>query len=742
VRVTTSALCIAGAIAVAVSLATTRACLAPSDVVAAEAPASEFSAPRALAALRAAFGDPAQPHPVGTPAHDAIPYRFVAALSALGLQPHRDSYVSCAPTETCARVTDVIAEIPGRDDAAPIVATAHYDSVPISPGVSDDGAGCAALLEIAAALRAAPPLHRRVVLVFADGEEIGLLGARAFAAHDPIARRAYTVVNLEARGTTGPSLMFQTSHDNGRLVRALVTAPHPVASSVFPTFYEQLPNDTDLSVYLRAGAAGINFAFIGDVTFYHSARDDLAELDPRTLQHQGESALATIRALADDADEEPGATLVYFDVGGAVIARWPVAATDAAAIVLLALVALAIRAVPRPRASAGWWRAGAHAAATIVAPLVIGLAIAVAAHLVDSWPWVAHPIPYLAAVMLATLAVVAVSAAPVDPARWLCLLCAWVVFADALAVTLPGMSYPAMLCAAVGCVATIVDARRRAPGAASLAVARLVTSIVAAIVWFPLGWLLFDALGLIGLPVIALCATPPLACWIGALFDRRIARRIALAAAALAVIAVGIGVALPPHSAAVPQRLGAQRIHDVTTARASWALWFVGSTPAFVPPSIRDGTHRLPLPWQVGEPLQGEPLVADAPVVPVVAPELADLATSPIGNGRRVTARLVSHRGARRVMLAFPPDASVADVRLAGQPITPVVRNGWRLVAFDGAPADGVAVELTVRNAAPVTARIVDIAAAPLFVDGTLGTPPDDVVPTMSDDIIASAQTL
>jgi hypothetical protein len=41
-----------------------------------------------------------------------------------------------------------------------------------------------------------------------------------------------------------------------------------------------MPNDTELSVWLRAGLQGLNFAFIGRPYDYHTAGDNLARLEP------------------------------------------------------------------------------------------------------------------------------------------------------------------------------------------------------------------------------------------------------------------------------------------------------------------------------------------------------------------------------------------------------------------------------------------------------------------------------
>ena len=105
---------------------------------------------------------------------------------------------------------------------------AHYDSVPAGPGASDDMAGVAAVLEVARALKTGPPPRNSITFLLEDGEEVGSLGAKLFR-DSPLAAGVRAVVNLEARGTSGPSLMFEAIGDDADAVsRFAALAPHPV----------------------------------------------------------------------------------------------------------------------------------------------------------------------------------------------------------------------------------------------------------------------------------------------------------------------------------------------------------------------------------------------------------------------------------------------------------------------------------------------------------------------------------
>lgn len=293
---------VAGIALLAVCVVLLRASTRPPRALGADAPAHVASAARALSAYTRVFAGAdgrVLPHPCGSAAADDVRTRLVGELRALGLAPVIEEHVVLRGA-TLARVRNVVVPPRVRTERGAILLCAHYDSVAAGPGAGDDGAGVAALLEVARALHASPPARAHPVMyLFDDGEELGLLGAQAFVEHSAFARDAGVVVNLEARGTCGPSRMFETSSGNAELVPFLAASlPHPSANSLAYEIYKRMPNDTDLSVFKRAGLPGFNFAFVGGGRRYHTALDDLAHLDPGTLQHHAENALALVHTLA------------------------------------------------------------------------------------------------------------------------------------------------------------------------------------------------------------------------------------------------------------------------------------------------------------------------------------------------------------------------------------------------------------------------------------------------------------
>jgi MFS family permease len=317
----------------------------PPAAVSAGAPADTFSSARAMTHLHAIA---TTPHPIGSRAHAEVREYIVKTLSQMGLEAQVQKTTAArdyAGETVVADVQNILARFPGTDPALrPIVLAAHYDSVPNSPGAADDGSGVGILLETIRALRAGPPLKRDVILLFTDAEEIGLLGAKAFVEEHPWAGNVDLVLNFDARGNGGPVFMFETSGDNARLVDAYSRATaHPFASSLMYSIYRLLPANTDFTVFRGAGMSGMNFAFIGGLSRYHTPRDSLSTIDERSIQHGGSQAVALTKFFStQQTDSQPRRNLVYFDFGGRQLFAYARSWTIPLLVVLLILYAAAV----------------------------------------------------------------------------------------------------------------------------------------------------------------------------------------------------------------------------------------------------------------------------------------------------------------------------------------------------------------------------------------------------------------
>jgi hypothetical protein len=288
--------------------------------------AEGFSSARAEALLREFLGDET-PHPVATTANRQVKQRILQQLERFGIAAQEQTTFACNSGKRgrhlCAQVENIIARIPGENPEA-LLLMAHYDSVPHAPGAGDDGAGVAAVLEVARQLSLEGPHRNTLLLAITDGEEVGLVGAEAFFGQHPAASDVAFVLNLEGSGSSGPVQLLRTGRDNRFAIQQYQAAvTDSMANSVANEIFKHMPNDTDFSVAQRAGLQGIDLAFAGERNHYHTALDSVDNLDKDTLQHHGNLLLPLARELLQaDLKNTPSGDVVYFDQYGQWTVYW------------------------------------------------------------------------------------------------------------------------------------------------------------------------------------------------------------------------------------------------------------------------------------------------------------------------------------------------------------------------------------------------------------------------------------
>lgn len=323
-------LCLAVIVAIALGVMATT----PPTPLPQNAPLFSFSATRAMSDVRRVAS---VPHATGTAENAAVRAYLVERLRGLGLELRTveadlprlavDRMAGWSKgAHVPAKLVNIVGVLPGKDRSLPAVALmTHHDTVWGSPGAADDTAGVATILETVRAVRVSGQPARDLFVVITDAEELGLMGAKEFFANDPLRWRVGTIINLEARGGGGRATMFETSPGNGNAMRLFAdSVRHPGATSLATYVYSLLPNDTDLSVSLRGGWPGYNFAFIGRPGLYHSPKATPDNLDQGALQDMGAQVLALTRGLlSSGALPERSSDVVFFDVFGLFLLLYP-----------------------------------------------------------------------------------------------------------------------------------------------------------------------------------------------------------------------------------------------------------------------------------------------------------------------------------------------------------------------------------------------------------------------------------
>jgi hypothetical protein len=679
----------------------------------ASSPVDGFSADRAFAHVEQIA---TVPHPVGSTANARVRDYLVAELRNLGLQPNVQAATSARGNEL-VWVENIHARIPGRASTGHVVLAAHYDSVAQAPGAADDAAGVAAILETARALRASPALRNDIDLVITDGEEPGLLGAQAFVTAGVLDQSRSIVLNLEAGGSSGPSMLFQSSSGNKGVVQAFAQVENPVGGSELAALFELLPNDTDFTVFSEAGFAGLNLIFGDGHVQYHSPTDTPANLDPSSLQHHGDNLLRLAQVFGEQQLPLPrGDDVTFFTLLGTLV-WYPEGLTVPLALLALGLFAGSLWYARRHGARL---RGVAIAAATL--PLLLaaagGLGVAVwwalgrlrPAYQSLDWGSTYRPEWYEAG--LAVLAVTAAVAWYVlvrrrlSPVETMLGLLAWLVgSAVALAVPSPEVAYLAIWPAIVGSAGLAAGLRLSGGNSPLAAVGGVTAALVAAALW----WL--DCTPDLSLAAAPMTMVALLAAMAMPAAELLLPSRVAAVPAIgvlLALLLLAVGFRIDVLDAQHPGQTSLAYAIDVNQGAATW----LSADPVPAPWTQQYITNqRTDVGDQFPGPLARARHAGTAPVWPVPQPEVTVTRTEQRGDSRVVQLHITAG-GARRLDVAaatagHPITATADDLTVEGAPPKPRTgRWNWALI-FEAVPAEGIDVTLTIHGAGPLPLRVL-----------------------------------
>ena len=722
--------------------------------------ASAFSAGRAEAILARVLG-PEIPHPTSSDESARVRERIAREYARLGIPTSTYRASGCRLNAryaflACATVTDIIAQVlPGKGPA--IVMLSHTDSVPAGPGASDDESGTAAVIEAARALKTiqGESLHP-VLAVNTDGEEADLLGAAAFLDNSELKARVGAVVNVEARGNQGPSLLFQMSPGDGRLLDLYAkSVPTYGTSSLTEVIYKMLPNDTDLTLFIDAGFPSWNLAYSGNVAHYHTVLDRRTNLDPASLQMQGDSLLGVVRGLERTPyGELRGGDAIYMSIFGRWLPRLP--ATWAMPLSLLALVVLVLAFVFRRNGdeerTGGWGLALLILPASIVVAGIGGWLLHTIAATVSGQPDPSYAFPDFlrAALALGVLATVVFLARFGSTTKAAFAIWGWMgTLALVTAIFLTGLSpfflFPLLFAAPLLLVTSLLKIDLGGLRGHALLLAAAVPQLA---IWISLVSLGETIQGLYLHPVFTVPAVLALFTLAPLVQAKRVPRTTwAVASATLAFGAVALAIVAgfePAFSAASPQRLSIDYVEDASAHRT----YVTADTTAPLPSELRRVAAFSPRPERTN------PLAFSAAyVAPAGRPHLSGpLAIVKVANStsgaRTVTLALHASPETGQLFLAVPKQAHLTAITLDGKRF--VLPKTWaasasdfdRIGCFSRDCADEtVVLEMTSRAHLKVRMAEVRYGLAP-EARRIAGARPNTAVPSQNGDTTVLLNTI
>ncbi len=728
----------------------------PPSAVAAYAPPTEFSSGRAMKHLARIAQ---KPHELGSAEHDVVRDYIREQISALGLQSQVQNATGINRQRgwilQAGNVQNIVAKLPGTSSGKAILLVAHYDTKPYTSGASDDGAAVAAMLETMSNLKAGPPLKNDVIFLFSDGEEGGILGANAFVEEHPWAKDVGVVLNFEARGSRGPSIMFETSNTNDRLITEFAkAAPYPVANSLSYEIYKEMPNDTDFTAFRLNGMRGLNFAYIEGLPSYHTEIDNLAQIDERSLQHHGLYALALTRHFGGlDLSETGKGNAVYFDLFARTLVHYPgwlvLYLSIFVFIVFAGVVLLGFtkRILTFSGVAVGFF---AFLISLIMSAVIVRLLWVVIFRL--RYASEARPQGetynsdlYLLSFVILAIAITAanyqlfrkkVSAEnlAVGALIW------WLILMILTSIYAPGASYlftwPLLFSLIAAGVRQLIQQRK--PRSNVWFVVLLLGVVPGIVLMTPLIYQVFTGLTLIAIPIVIVLVVLVLGLLIPHfdMFGQRKRWALPLAAAVLGCILIVVAVVMPSFDAKHPKPNSILYALNADTGKALWASmdprpdeW----TSQFLSGRVQTNT----LPDFFPRDLEDQFLQGEAQPVSLAAPEVKLLQDTSDGGARTLRFHIRSARQAPVVSLYIDSKTEVVKAWLNGRVLeesnTAAIaksKDHWTM-RFFGLPAEGLEFAAEIRSADPVKIRVVDASYnLPQFPQQSFVARPKDMIPS------------
>merc|ERR1719495_1072668 len=238
-------------------------------------------------------------------------------------------------THSYRNIQNVVAKLESKGGSKhALLVNCHFDSVPQSPGASDDAVSCAIMLEVLEVLsKSEKPLKHNIIFLFNGAEENMLPASHGFITQHVWADEIRAFVNLEACGSGGRELVFQTGPAHPWLVEAYSkVAPHPFASVVGQEIFQSgvIPSDTDFRIFRDFGnIPGLDIAYMKNGYVYHTRFDTEDRIPRGSIQRAGDNLLAVIRHVVHDSDvlshtdfHDTG-SIVFFDALGLFMIHYP-----------------------------------------------------------------------------------------------------------------------------------------------------------------------------------------------------------------------------------------------------------------------------------------------------------------------------------------------------------------------------------------------------------------------------------
>ncbi|XP_034109506.1 endoplasmic reticulum metallopeptidase 1-like [Drosophila albomicans] len=225
-------------------------------------------------------------------------------------------------------VQNIVAKLSPKNSTSEnyLLINSHFDSKPYTNSAGDAGFMIVTMLEVLRVIATTKqPIENPLVFLFNGAEEGMLQASHGFVTSHKWAPHCKAVLNLDAGGSGGRDILFQSGPNHPWLVGYYKKyIKYPFATTMAEEIFQSgiIPSDTDFRQFNAYGnIPGLDMAQCINGFIYHTKYDNIDVIPLGSFQNTGDNVLSLVRGLANatelhNSDDQSTGHAVFFDFLG------------------------------------------------------------------------------------------------------------------------------------------------------------------------------------------------------------------------------------------------------------------------------------------------------------------------------------------------------------------------------------------------------------------------------------------